>query len=331
MGEVLSQNEIDDLLAALNSGVLDVDEIKRNTKEDNKKQIKDYNFARPSKFAKEQLRTLEIIFENYTRLISTNFPVYFRTSTQTEIISAEAVTYSEFTNSLPNPAILGIVDFSPLKGSVLLELSNKIGYAIIDRLLGGKGTPLDRKKEFSEIEIAILERILEKCVHLLVEPWENVVQLTPELEKIESNPQYAQIVSSNEIVALITINIKVGDIEGLMNVCIPYIVIESIMDKLNTKFWFSTMQKNKDEDFENYIERNIEKTGISVRTILGKSNITVNEFVNLQPGDIIKLDKKTGDDLDILVDHYLKYRGKPGTLKNKNAISIVSVYREGEE
>lgn len=330
MSEVLSQNEIDDLLEALQSGVIDADEIEQSRKNSNN-HIRDYNFARPAKFAKEQLRTLEIILENFARLLSTSFTVFFRTSTQAEIISAEAVAYQEFTNSLPNPSILGIVDFSPLKGSVVLEMSNKIGYAIIDRLLGGSGKTVSKVREYSEIEIAILEKIMRKCCKLLIEPWESVIKLDPYLEKVETNPQYAQIVSSNEIIALVTMSIKMGEVEGLMNICLPYIVIEPIMDKLNTKFWFSNLQKNEKEDYNELIEKKIENSGIMCNAVLGATNVTVNEFINLQKGDIIKLNETIDSKVTLYIGDVVKFKGQPGILNKRNALKITEVIRKEDD
>ena len=232
MGEVLSQNEIDSLLKALSSGELDVDEIKDN----NEKVVKNYDFARPAKFSKEHLRTLEIIFEHYGRLLSTNLPVYLRKNVQVEVMSSEAVTYSEFSNALSNPVLLGIVNFSPLTGSIIIEMAENLGYAIIDRLLGGAGLPLEKIREFSEIELLILERIFNVCVNLLPEPWSSVTELSPRLERIETNSQYAQIISPTEMIALVTLNIKIGEVEGLFNICLPYLTLESVIDKLNTKY-----------------------------------------------------------------------------------------------
>ena len=141
MGDVLSQSEIDNLLAALSSGELDADEMKETA---NDKVVKNYDFNRPSKFSKEHLRTLEIIFEHYSRLLSTSLPVYLRKNVQVEVINSEAQIYSEFTNALSNPVLLGIIDFAPLEGNIIIEIADNIGYAIIDRMLGGNGNPLER-------------------------------------------------------------------------------------------------------------------------------------------------------------------------------------------
>jgi len=246
MGEVLSQNEIDSLLKALSSGELDVDEIK----DDNEKQVKNYDFARPAKFSKEHLRTLEIIFEHYGRLLSTNLPVYLRKNVQVEVMSSEAVTYSEFANALSNPVLLGIVNFAPLNNNIIIEIAENVGFTIVDRMLGGQGAPLDKTREFSEIELLLIERIYNVCVNLLVEPWASVCELTPRLERIETNSQYAQIISPTEMIALITLNIKIGDVEGLINICLPYITLESVMDKLNTKYWYSACRRRMNSNIQ---------------------------------------------------------------------------------
>ncbi len=326
LGEVLSQNEIDNLLKALSTGELDADDYKNN----DEKQIKLYDFARPSKFSKEHLRTLEIIFEHYGRLLYTNLPAYLRKNVQVEVMNSEAVAYSEFSNALSNPVLLGIVDFEPLKGNILIELATNSGYAIIDRMLGGEGNTLDRKREFSEIEIIIIERIMTICVDLLREPWQNVVAIQPRLIRIETNPQFAQIISPQEMIAIVTLNLRIGDVEGLMNVCLPYICLEEVMDKLNTKYWFSTMKERDENTYEEAIETLISKAEIPIKAILGASTISVNDFVNLQKGDIIKLDATVGQELDVYVGNIKKFRALPGSSSENYAVRVTSVVREEE-
>lgn len=324
MGDVLSQNEIDSLLAALSSGELDVEEIKDN----NEKSVKDYDFARPSKFSKEHLRTLEIIFEHYGRLLSTNLPVYLRKAVQVEVMNSEAVTYSEFSNALSNPVLLGIVNFAPLQGNIIIEMASNLGYAFVDRMLGGQGQPLDKVREFSEIELIIIERIFIVCVNLLREPWTNVVDIHPHLERIETNSQYAQIISPSEMIAIITINIKVGDVEGLMNICLPYLTLEDVIDKLNTKYWYSNMQSQDETNYADAIEALIQRAQIPVKAVLGKSRISVSDFAGLQPGDIIRLDRKVDEELDVYVGNIRKFTALPGESGEDYAVRITSVIRE---
>ena len=324
MGDVLSQNEIDNLLQALSSGELDAEEIK----DSDEKQIKNYDFARPAKFSKEHLRTLEIIFEHYGRLLSTNLPVYLRKAIQVEVMNSEAVSYSEFSNALSNPVLLGIINFAPLKGNIILEIASHLGYAMVDRMLGGEGEPLEKTREFSEIELLIIERILTVCVNLLHEPWENVVDIHPRLERIETNSQFAQIISPSEMIAIVTINIKIGDVEGLMNVCLPYLTLEDIMDKLNTKYWYSTMQDKDEQQYVDAIETLISKAPIPMKAVLGNSTISVSDFSGLQVGDIIRLDTKVNQELDVFVGNIKKFTALPGSSGDKYAVRITSVIRE---
>ena len=296
MGEVLSQNEIDNLLAALSAGELDVDKMQ----DSEEKKVKDYDFSRPTKFSKEHLRTLEIIFEHYSRLISTNLPVYLRKNVQVTV------------------------------ATIILDLATNLGYAMLDRMLGGSGLPLEKSRDFSEIELTIIEKILVMFTQLLRDPWKNVIDISPLLQRMETNPQFAQVIAPNDMVAIVTLNMKIGDVEGFMNICLPFFTLEDIMDKLNTKYWFSTMQENHDENYESYIESLIRKVDIPIRAVLGKSIISVNDFVNLQVGDCIRLDSKVDDDMNVYVGNIRKFTALPGADKDSYAVRITSVIREEE-
>lgn len=324
MSDVLSQSEIDNLLSALSSGEFDPNE----DSEVEEKQVKDYDFARPSKFSKEHLRTLVFIFEHYARLLSTNLPVYLRKNVQVEVMHSEAATYQEFSNSLSNPVLLGVVNFAPLEGNVIMELATGLGYAIVDRMLGGGGQPLERTRDFTEIELTIIERIMVICTNLLVEPWYSVQPLEPVLERIETNSQFAQFVTPTEMTSIITMNIKIGDVEGLMNICIPFAVLEPVIDKVNTKFWYSTTAETAEGVYREFLEDSLQRAKIPVRAIMGKSAISVNDFIQLQPGDIIKVDTKIEDELDVYVGNIKKFSAIPGAYEDSYAVKIKSIYRE---
>ena len=324
MGDTLSQEEIDKLLKAFNDGDLNADDFNDNKE----KQVKNYDFARPSKFSKDHLRTLEIIFENYGRLLSTNLPAYLRKNVQVEVVNAEANTYSEFANALSNPVLLGVVNFSPLEGNIIVELSANLGFTIVDRMLGGGGAPLERNRDFTEIELIILERILEVCTNLLVDPWESVVSIEPRLERIETNSQFAQFISPGEMTAIITMSVKIGSVEGLMNICIPYSCVEPVIDKLNTKYWYSSMKESDSGAYQEVIEDIIDYAKIPVKAMLGRSSISVNDYINIQIGDIIKLDTKVNDELEVYVGNIKKFTALPGATSDSYAVRVTSVIRE---
>ncbi|MBQ9120671.1 MAG: flagellar motor switch protein FliM [Lachnospiraceae bacterium] len=326
MSDVLSQSEIDNLLAALSSGELDAEEFK----DTGEKQVKNYDFQRPSKFSKEHLRTLENIFEHFGRLLSTNLPAYLRKNVAIEVMNSEAVIYQEFTNSLSNPVLLGIIDFSPLEGSIVIELAQNLGYTAVDRMLGGEGVPLEKSRDFTEIELVIIERIFTVITNLLAEPWANVVKITPRLTRIETNSQFAQIISPSDMAAIVTMNVKIGTVEGMMNVCIPYNCLETVIDKLNTKFWYSSMQTMDDKNYQDVIEVAIAKARIPIRAVLGKSTISLNDLLNMQKGDIIKLNSKVEDELNIYVGNIKKFTALPGSSSDSYAVKISTILREEE-
>ena len=323
MGEILSQNEIDSLLAALNSGEIDAEEMN-----DNNKQVKNYDFKRPTKFSKEHLRTLEIIYEHYGRLLSTSLPVYLRKNVQVSVVSSEAIVFSEYTNALFNPVILGIVNFQPLGGNIVVEMATSLGYAMIDRMLGGEGAPLDKTRDFTEIELTIIEKMMVTFMQLMREPWRNVVEVNPVLERIETNSQFAQIISPNDMIAIVTLNVRIGDVEGFMNICLPFFTLESVMERLNTKYWYSTMQENRDQNYEEYIEALIRKVDIPVKAVLGKSSISVSDFLGLQVGDCIRLNTKVDSEMDVYVGNIKKFTALPGASNDAYAVRVTTVIHE---
>ena len=331
MGDILSQSEIDALLNALSSGASE--EIIHAAEETPKKDIKVYDFANPSKFSKEQLRTLEIIFDNYSRFLTSFLTGYLRTSVQAEVVNSEQITYNNFTNSLSSPAILGIVDFEPFKGSIILELSTNIGYAIIDRLLGGPGYPMAEIRDLSEIEKVLLERVFIQILKLMPETWENVAHIEPKLDMLETNVQFAQIMPPNELTALVTLDIKVGGIQGFFNFCIPYITIEPIAQQINAANWYGSKKTKKGEDNEIHakkMEEKLETTDVTVSALIGQTRISVGDFVNLAEGDIIMLDSYVHSDLSVKIGELLKFKAKPGISHGRNAIQITSLVGRGE-
>ena len=327
MAEVLSQNEIDALLNALSSGEMNVEEIKE---EESAKKIKKYDFRNPQKIAKDQLRTLEIIHENFSRLLQTFLSGYLRAPIKISIASVEQYAYSEFNNGISNPAFLSIINFNPLSGQIILDLSTNIVFAIIDRLLGGDGGgELNTIRGFTEIELSLLKGMMTKIMQLIKEAWENVIQLSPTLEKIEINSQFAQIVPPNETIALVTLNVAIGSTEGMLNICIPYIVIEPILDKLSTKFWFSNSKKEVSEKDLEIVKKRMLETSVVVRAIAGSTKVKVRDIANLQIGDVIKFDCDNNL-INVNVGTKLKFMGTPGTVNNKMAMKIVNVVKDGE-
>lgn len=327
MGDILSQNEIDRLLQQLNTGELDVKEFNM---ENAQKKVRNHDFRRPSKFAKDHLRTIQIINENYARLLTNFLSGYLRTLVQVDVQTVQAMQYSEFTNSIANPAVLSIINFNPLPGSIILEVNPSIAYSLIDRILGGRGFTMEKMRGFTEIELAILMRIISQMLGLMRDPWENVTAIRPSLDRIETNAQFAQLMSPNEMVVLVTFTARIGEVEGLLNLCIPHMTVEPVMSKLSTKLWFSLIEQGSTEESKEAIERKIEESKIPVSAILGRTTISVNDFLMLQTGDVLSLNTNVDGKIEVIVGDMLKFYGKPGARNKRMAVNITDVIREEE-
>ncbi|MGB9813184.1 MAG: flagellar motor switch protein FliM [Thermovenabulum sp.] len=327
MSDILSQSEIDALIAALTTGEIKAEEIKKETQE---KKIKVYDFKKPNKFSKEQLNTIKLIHENFGRQLITYFTTQLRTLVQISGSHVDQMPFSEFSSSIPNPSIIGIVDFSPLKGSILLVTSVELAFTIIDRLLGGLGEYKDKPREPTEIEINIITKVFSRILKLIEETWKDIIELHPSLEKIETNPQYIQLVSPNEATALVTFNIRVGKTEGLINICVPFIVIEPIMPKLSTKAWLSA-SREASEDYAQKINKKLENISVEVKAELGKAIISVKDFLNLEVGDVIQLDRNIKEEIDIYVKEKLKFKGVIGKKNGKVAVKVTRFAEERNE
>ena len=325
MGDILSQSEIDDILRQLTEGGGDGDGADgADSKGDNRK-VKLFDFKRSSKFAKDQLKTINIIHDNFARLGTNFLTAYLRSIVQVDVLAVDTLPYMDFANSLTNPDVMAIVDFSPLSGSIIFEMSPVIAFCCIDRILGGRGTGLAELREFTEIENALLERTIAQLLNIYRTSWENVINVNPRLEKIETNPQFAQIVSPNEMVALVTLNVTIGDIAGMMNICIPSVVVEPIMSKLTTKFWYSIIEKEPIPHAKEMLEQRLHSSSVAVRGVLGRTSITVQELLGLAPGDVLTLDRSVDEEIDVLVGDLLKFKARPGVKRRRAALKVTQV------
>lgn len=328
MADVLSQKEIDSLISALTAGNLDVEEIKKESADT---QIKVYDFRRPDKLSKEQMRTLQMIHENLARSLTTILSTQLRTLVDFDVASIEQISYEEFIRSLPEPTIIGISDLEPFQGQFILEINSNIGFAMIDRLFGGLGSADFNSRPFTDIEKAVFKKIINWILNAFPEAWENIIRVRPNLKDIESNPQFTQIVPGNDMVILITLISKIGSSEGLINICIPYIMIEPIVDRLNAQQWFANTRLEQTARHINILRNRIKRTSLDLYAELGGAELTVSELLYLQPGDVIRLDRKSSDNIDIRIGNRVKFKGIPGKHNKHLAIKIMEAVEPGED
>ena len=323
MTEILSQDEIDQLLTAINAG--DTPEPGSDFKPTaDSRKIKIYDFKRPDKFSKEQIRTVSIMHETFARLTTTSLSAYLRSIVHVHVASVDQLTYEEFIRSIPTPTTLAVINMDPLKGNAILEMDPAITFAIIDRLFGGTGEGTKSQHELTDIETSVIEGIIVRILGNMREAWTQVIDLRPRLGQIETNPQFAQIVPPTDMVVLVTLETKVGDVEGMMNFCIPYLTIEPIIGKLSVQFWYSSSHRTTSNENYAVLKDKLAGVDVTVTAEIGSLQIPIKDVLALQIGDVIRLSNvRMGDPYILNIGNKKKYLCRPGIVGKKLAVQII--------
>lgn len=322
--EVMSQNEIDSLLNAISSGGADIAAIPSNEE----KPVKLYDFRRPDKFSKDQLRAIQMIHESFCRTLTTSLSTMVRSMVSIEVVAVDQLAYDEFIHSLVQPTIIGVLEMYPLSGNAILELNSNLTFSIIDRLLGGKGEPLRKPRDLTDIERTVVERIMMKILEHLEESWSTVVDIRYRFEGMESNPFFVQVCPGTDMVLLVTMQIQIGEVQGIMNFCIPYFVIEPLIDKLSSQQWFSSTARKGGEGVRETLTERLNEVSVPLALELGHSIVNLGDVLQIQTGDVIRLDGTTKDSLGLRVGNRVKFRCVPGLSKKNYAAQITEVLKE---
>ncbi|MDD2218022.1 MAG: flagellar motor switch protein FliM [Eubacteriales bacterium] len=334
MAEILSQSQIDLLLSNLISGAEETEEQEQT---ESGKKIKEYDFRSPKIFTREQLKLLYSIYENYARLLSSHITAVLQTYTLVEIVEVEEQQYYEFNNALPDSVLVGMIDLHTDEGRgdedlVILDMSKDIGFCAIDRLLGGSGVPLAEDREYTEIELGILENMLRKIAAYMKNVWADYLEMTPTLMKIETNSRILQGIGPDENVVIIVMNITVNESQGKINICIPVTTLDDLFKKKEEQSkkikrgdQITEAQRKKD------ILNQIKKTELEVKGVLGTIDVLSQELVDLEVGDIIKLDKPVDSLVDIVIADKTWFKGELGNFSKKRAIEIKESLMRGSD
>ncbi len=326
MTEVLSQNEIDQLLSAISSGEVEAPETQSLPAQRN---IKIYDFKRPDKFSKDQIRTVSMMHETFARLTSTSLSAQLRSLVNVHVASVDQLSYEEFIRSIPNPTTLAIINMDPLKGSAILEMDPSVTFAIIDRLFGGKGEETKLSRDLTDIEQSVMEGIIVRMLGNMREAWSNVIDLRPRLGQIETNPQFAGVVPPNEMVVLVTLETKVGDVDGLMNFCVPYITIEPIISKLSAQYLYSSVRRGSTTEHLAAIRERLATVDVPLVAELGGIMVRVRDALALKKGDVIRLEQSSVEEpLSLTIGRRRKFLCRPGTVGQRMSVQIVKKLEE---
>lgn len=327
-GDILSQSEIDALLSAISTGEMDAEELR---KEESTKKVKVYDFKRALRFSKDQIRSLTRIHDNFARLLTTYFSAQLRTYIQITVGSVDQLPYEEFIRSIPKMTVLNVFEVHPLEGRVLMEVNPNIAYAMMDRVMGGIGSSVNKIENLTEIETKIISTIFERSLENYQEAWDSIIEIEPVLEEFEVNPQFLQMVSPNETVVVISLNIQVGEVSGMINLCIPHVVLEPIIPRLSVQYWMQSDRKEpKPKDIE-ALKSQIRLANLSISAELGSSELDIQDFLQLQIGDVIQLDSSIDQPLVVKIGDMPKFTGQPGKLNKKIAVQIIDHLSRGDE
>ncbi|MEB3198132.1 MAG: flagellar motor switch protein FliM [Candidatus Sericytochromatia bacterium] len=329
MAEILSQNEIDALLSALSTGELTAEKMNEETGA-RERNVRAYDFKRQNKFSKEHIRTLSMMHENFARILSTVLSAHLRMVVQIEVASVEQLTYDEFIRSVPSPTIVNIFSIAPLVGNCIFEINLDIASAIIDRMLGGPGKVSRMRRDLTEIERALVGTILLRALEAFKEAWSTVVKVQPKQESMETNPRFIQIVPPTDVVVLITFEAKFGESAGPLSICIPYVVLEPVINMISSQMMFTLAKQQQSPEHARDIRQKVEQAKIPFQVLLGTADLTVGDILKVGVGDVVPLNSYVDDDLPVLVADKLKFKGRPGLIRNKMAVQLTRVIADRE-
>ncbi len=332
MSDLLDQNEVVALLAAVDSGG-EEEEVSseasrifyssRRIGSTEDVEVRDYDFKRPERVSKDQMRALQTLHEAFARSYGALLSGFLRTIVEVKVANIEQMTFSEFTHSLPNPTCFNLLSCDPLDGNMCMEISPLIIYPVIDRLLGGSNADLFiPQRPLTAIELRLVSKIIDRAKTGLSEAWANITPLNFNLEETESNPALVQIVPPNEVVVVVSFEVKMGSRAGTMSLCIPYNVIEPVIDKLSNQTWAAYKKNTKDQQLRHRLEGHLEAAKLDVTTILADTTMNVNDLINLQVGDVILTGKPASSPLSLSVEGKRKYIGQLGQYRGNRAFKV---------
>ena len=335
-GDVLSQAEVESLLNAVDGGGAATATSAparpqaaaappAPSSHRGRDKVTPYDFKRPERVGKDQMRALQTLHEGFGRNFGAALSALLRSIVEMKLTSVDQLTYSEFVFSLENPTCFNLLKADPLEGNLILDINPSILYPIIDRLLGGgrESGPLARRP-LTEIELRLVRRITDLFLEELHRAWENVLDLDLAVIRVESNPQLVQIVPPNEVVVLISFELTVGDVRGMMNLCIPFNSIERIGNKLSSNSWVAYGRRQATPESILQISSNLQGSLVEMSVQLAHTRLSTTDLIGLRVGDIITTEKDIRAPLVVEVEGVAKFEARPGAYKAHKAVCIES-------
>lgn len=323
MSEILTQEEIDSLLSAVSKGEMPAAAVEGSIQRRGQT-VMPYDFRRPNRIAKEQVRTLQMLHDTYARSAGSSLSAYLRSLVDLQLSSVEQVTYGEFMGSVGSPSVLGIFEMTPLKGGAIVDLNPSLVFPMIDRILGGPGRGGIQLRELTEIERALVERLFRKLLADLQQAWTQVARLTVRLLNMETNPQFVQLTSPNDIAILVTFDVRMGESEGVMSFCFPFAMLEPLLPKLMTQRWFGG-SSGAEGKVSQELDAQMRVTPLELRAVLQPIQIPIHDLTKLAPGDVLPLPWNNELNVVVEIGGRPQFVGRAGRKHRKRAVEITSV------
>jgi flagellar motor switch protein FliM len=297
-----------------------------DTKEDLTKNIVEYDFRKAKDVGKDKVSSLQVIVDAFSQKVASYLSTKLATTVQTRVLSVTQSPYAEFVKTIQVPTLIGIIDMSPLRGMALIEMSPNLIFNFIDRLLGGRGEIVSLTRGLTDIELEVVEGIISDFAKELKNAWANVIDINPELKRIESNPQFAQITSPQEGVIVGTIEVKLGETTGNMVLCLPLLTIQPIISKIagekETAVGSGEAQAVSPEDIAK-MRKAMEDVTIPLIVELGRTEVSMRDMLELKEGDVVRLKTKVEEPLIMYAGEVPKFKCRPGVVGNRMATQII--------
>lgn len=326
--EVLSQSQIDDLLNSLTSGAMSID----SAEEDSSKRVKEYDFRTPKRFTKEQLKIVSSVYENYSRLLSSFLTSMLRLYVEVECVHLEEQRYSEFNNALPDSVMTAIGELrytgaTEENNTLIMDISKPISFAIIERLLGGTGDGLSVDREFTEIEMSLMENVFKGAFPQMSDAWFNYFELDVLYRKTETNSRLMQAISPDDTVVIIMLDVTIKDTQGSVSICVPAVCLEDVLKKIDSQYMRNLKRINSSGDKERreLVMQYLKESDLELRCVIGKAQVSLGDVLYLSVGDVLQLNKPVNSLVDLNVGESCWFRGKIGIQRNKKAVQVKEV------
>lgn len=327
MADILSQDEVDLLLSAVSKGELEAEVAAADSPAG--PHLTAYDFRRPERVSKEQLKGLQSLFEAFSREVSIVLPPFLRTVVRIDLVSIDQLTYDEFILSISRPTSLAVVNMAPLEGNAIMELSPSMVFPIVDRVLGGKGLAMHQARELTEIENRIVHRIILMLLDSLKRSWEQLVEFRMSVLAQESDPLIVQIVAGSEMVILVGYELHIGEATGNMNMCIPLMVLNPILDQISQQAHYKRkMSRELATRTRDQIQRTLRRVRLPVDAVLGSAKLPLDDLARLQVGDVIQLDADTKEPIVVEVGGVPRFVAQPGRRGDQTAVQITGMLQE---